>query len=235
MDPSRAPRRNKYIRLSEAYRYFAPRRLKEMYRELGELPAPKLPDQGSTNLTEGLQALSAHVSHSWRTEPAEREMRKHVAEELRCGHLEARGLKTHPEIGEALEAIPPYYFDHARMDWRKNTVEKFGRRYEAVEVRRSETESEDQIQQSVVQHVSAGDRRGRSRPSKKEAIMAAIAALVREGTDLSACKPIVACQLIRERARDTGHDVTKGFSDPVITSYLSRYLDQNRRPDFPKF
>jgi len=227
---SRAPRRNNYVSLSEAYWNFAPRRLREKYWELEELPAPKRPDPSSTNWAESLQAFSAHVNHSWRTEPAVREMQENLIEKLRRGVLAARGLRTHPNMGEALEDIPSYYFDHAKIHWGINVLEKFGRRYEAVEIRRSETAGEDQIQQSAVPHTSAGNKRGRGRPSKREAINVTIAELVREGTDLRAYKPAAACELIRQRAQASGHDIRNGFSDPTVSNYLQRYILQKPTP-----
>jgi hypothetical protein len=195
--------------------------LREWLRELEDLPASEILDRNSANLTEAIQALCAQINHSFgRTAPAVREMQKDLTEKLRRGDFGARGLRTHPNVGEAPEVIPRHYFDYPKIIWYKNVVENFGRRYAAVEVCRVEATDED------TQHAVAPDpssRRKRGRPSKREAIMAIIAELIREGCDLRTCKPIVACELIKERARKTGHDVTKGFSDAVIASYLDRY------------
>jgi len=230
---SRTPFRNKYVPLNKAYWSFAPRRLRDELRYLEQLPPPKVPDASSMNLAEGLQALSAGIQHAFlRTGPAIGDMREHLVEMLRHGDLEARGLRTLPNVGEMLEAIPLHYFDHPKIVWEKNTVEKFGRRYEAVEVRRAKViEVNGDNRQSPHAHSSEsriGKKKGR--PSTREAIAAAIAELERAGIDLGARDRKDAYHLIKECARKAGQDTRRGFSDPVINTHLGRHLRQNSVP-----
>src|SRR5262245_59982946 len=132
---SRTPPRYEYVPLSKASWHFSPRRLREMYWELDELPSPELPDRSSTDFSEVIRVFPAQIHHGlWRTAPAIKAMEEDLIEKLRRGDLEARGLRTHPSLGEDLETIPRYYFDHATIGWKRNVVEKFGRRYEAVEI-----------------------------------------------------------------------------------------------------
>jgi hypothetical protein len=224
--------RNNFVPLSEAAWKFAPRRLKEMYWNLRELPAPKLPDPSSAREAEGLQAISAQFAHMSRTGPAIREMQKDIMEKLRRGDLEARGIRTRPDMGEALEPIPRYYFDHAKINWERNVLENFGRRYAAVEVCRAEASEEaidgepspqEETPQAVVPQPSAAKKKGR--PSKP--IMALLAELDHEGSvDLRTCKRIRVCEMVKERARKAGHDLRTGFSESAIISHLYRYLSQ---------
>jgi hypothetical protein len=221
-------RRDGFIPLSEADWKFCSASLREEYWQLHNQPEPEFPEPNNLNWAEGMKVLSKSLSHALRTGPAITKMQNEVANKLRMSELEARGLRTKPTFGEDLETIPDFYFDRAKIDWKKNAVENFGRRFEAVEVRRPSKRNRADTQEitaSAAADPTIEKRRGR--PSAEDTIMNAIAVLANQGFDFRACGRKEGYEAIRHHLRKAHYDVSRGFSDPVLNRFLTRYLRQN--------
>lgn len=221
--------RNNFVPLSEAVWKYAPRRLKEVYWKIEEQPAPKLPDRSCTDVAEYLRALPASYDHSMRTRRATWELQTALAEKLRRGDLTARGFRTHPNMGETLEDIPHHYFDHAQINWKRNIVEKFGRRYEAVEVCYAGAieDARLQMQRSVVPHPSTEKKRGR--PSRDHLIMTAISSLARFGHDFANTRRKISwSKIIEYLENECGVTSRDGLSDSVLDRCIRTHLSTSK-------
>ena len=159
-------------------------------------------------------------------------MRAFVAKKLRRGDLEARGFRTKPEVGKAQEIIPPFFFDHAKITWELNTVEKFGICFEAVEVRRPKRTNPAVNQEAAGSERPApkGDEqtieKKKGRPTAEDAIMSAIASLTKQGVNFQAYPRKKSYEAIRVYLQKAHYDISRNFSDPVLNRCLIRYLDQ---------
>jgi hypothetical protein len=225
--------RDGFVPLSEADWKFAPRRLKEEFWDKKQLPAPKLPEPNTVGLAEAGLALSELFDHWGRTEPAVRDMREYVIQKLRRGDLEARGFKTKPEKADKLDVIPAFYFDHAKINWEKNIVEKFDCRFEAVEVRRVTelpSEKEKFEQPPSPQQSPTSIRRGKGAPSRKPLVMAAIAELDKGGHDFNnSLRKSSYEAIIKFLQSEESLISTKGLSDTTLNRFVNQYLDSKSK------
>ncbi len=159
-------------------------------------------------------------------------MRAFVAERLRRGQLEATGFRTKPETGDAQEIIPPFYFDHAKINWERNVVEKFGVRFEAVEVRKPDKAKEAVCEQApksppALEPEDIEQPKKRGPRSKKLEIMKAIAVLDRQGFDLRGPNKPYYEAILKQLGRSSGDD---GYSDAVLFNCLKKYLSPRMLP-----
>jgi hypothetical protein len=106
-----------------------------------------------------------------------------------------------------LETVPPLLFYESRAKCEAGSIENFGSRFEAIEVRPFS-------KQSGLTPVG--------RPSRSADIEMAIEALAAEGVDLSKLPRKDAYVRIRQKAAELGTSVELGFSPPVVRKVLIR-------------
>jgi hypothetical protein len=225
---ARSSARDCFVRLEDADWKFASTSLKEEYWELKEQLAPKMPNPNTADLAEGVKGFSESFSHAFRTNPAIRKLRAFVGEKLRRGDLEARGLRTEPEVGKAQEIIPPFYFDHAKIDWEHNIVEKFGVRFEAVEVRKptktKESDGKQEANSSPAHEFKHNEPlKKRSPQSNRSEIVAAIAVLDRQGFDLRGPNKPYYEAILKQLGKSS---TDSGYSHSVLYDCLKDYLSK---------
>lgn len=223
--------REGFIPLQDAVWKFAPASLKDEYWETADRPVSALPGHQIGDWGKAFKGFSESLSHIVRGQQVAARMQRFVAEKLRFGDLEARGFKTKPNMGENLEVIPSLYFDHAKINWARNIVEKFGTCFEAVEVRRAEATREDAARTGTPllpapQPNMPLTETKRGRPSAETRIMAAIVALDQQEDEFGEYGRKLQYQKVREYLQKAGYDIRKGFSDPVLNRCLTRYFDR---------
>lgn len=125
-----------FITLSTAWWEFAPDALKAAYRDFERRSAIERFLRGNVDLSQLISSPFGDSPDIFNVNPNIKSMQKYIVDELLGRSLEARGLRTYRSNLQKTEAIPGQYFENAKIDWRENTVVKFGIRFELVEVRR---------------------------------------------------------------------------------------------------
>jgi hypothetical protein len=224
---SSAPLRGGFIPLCKAPWEFASRRLKDMYLDLEERPPLKLPNPQSSNWAEALEAFGVRLQHSFRTEPAIREMREHVRDMLGRGKLEARGVKKSPELANDQQPIPHYYFLNAKPDWDNNIVESLGCRYEAVEIRRAREKvisKHDICEVLPAPHLNVSGEDKRGRPSKDHLVIEAIRELERRGHDFRVSQKNSRYTILDFLRFERGVTSLEGLSESVLSRCIRTHV-----------
>jgi hypothetical protein len=149
-------------------------------------------------------------------------MQIHLLQRLSRGELQARGVRTKPDLGEGPEAIQPFMFEGAKVGWAKSTIENYGRRFEGITVAPAKKD-EGRIEAAPVTLRPTSTKRPPGRQSKEAEIERAIKELQESGADLANQPRQKAGHLIREHARDHfGANIKSGYSDPVLQRVLVR-------------
>jgi hypothetical protein len=120
--------------------------------------------------------------------PAEIEMAKYLVRQLLSGKLEAIGVMTKPDLGAGPQQIPAFIFKaEPRVNFAKNTLENFGRKFEGVEIRAPVlTEPDVTIPSAAISSAAISSTvAALGRPSKAEEINKAIDGLMAQGVDLA--------------------------------------------------
>ena len=162
------------VRLSKSFEVFAPRRLRRLARLAEEAGVqnypsqPQLPDDPveaarffgkvGTALADYLRAKS---EPRW-------EWQRKLLKLLSAGTFEAWGIQTKPKVKIGPQQIPSYFFSESSgISWHADKVDKFGRRYEGVQVGRSQPDGAGRVEAPLM-GAEIGDENSRPVNDRKK-------------------------------------------------------------------
>jgi len=177
-----------FIRLSEAFRTYAPLRLRKAEAAALAAPAPALVPPKPGDSIETVTALFEFVHQLSKTslaksEPVE-QMKQELIRRLVRGELWARGVRTAPHVELEKRRIDCFIFEDAKIDWHKSKLSNLGQTFEGVEVRKGEDPTVSKRQEVESPNVIIIDT-GRGRPSVSKEVDDVISQLALESKFLN--------------------------------------------------